>query len=170
MKLLLDRKPQIASGVYIAPTARIYWDVRIGKDSSIWDGAVLRADHEPIEIGEGCSIQEHTVVHVDEDYPVKIGNFVTVGHRAVIHGATIGDNCIIGIGAIILNGARVGNNCIVAAGAVVREHQEISDNSLVAGVPAKVIKSLTPEQQERIRTNARIYIQLKDEYLKRQGQ
>ncbi len=168
MKLLMDKSPRIDTGVYIAPTARLYWDVRVGKDTSIWDFTVIRADHEPISIGEGCSIQEHTMIHVDEGFPVTIGNFVTVGHRAVIHGATIGNHCIIGIGAIVLNGARVGNHCIVAAGAVVKENQQIPDNSLVAGVPARVIKTLSPEQLERIRVNAEIYIHLKEEYLKRQ--
>ena len=164
----MDKSPRIAPGVFIAPTARLYWDVTVEKDSSIWDYVVIRADHEPIYIGEGCSIQEHTMIHVDENFPVTIGNFVTVGHRAVIHGATIGHHCIIGIGAIVLNGARIGNHCIVAAGAVVRENQEIPDNSLVAGVPARVIKTLTPEQRERIHVNAEIYIHLKTEYLKRQ--
>ncbi len=155
----------IHPSVYIAPTARIYGKVKIGANSSVWDGVTIRGDLEPIEIGEGCSIQENVVIHVDVDYPVKIGNYVTVGHDAVVHGAVIEDYCIIAIKSAVLSGAHVGTNCIVGAGAIVMENKEIPPNSVVFGIPAKVAREITPELKEKIIQNARSYIDLSRFYL-----
>ncbi|NOX35956.1 MAG: gamma carbonic anhydrase family protein [Calditrichaeota bacterium] len=165
---LLNRQPNIDSSVYLASLARIYGAVTIGARSSVWDGAVIRADMEPIVIGAETSVQENAVIHVDKGFPVHIGNGVTIGHGAIVHGATIGDNCIIGIKATVLNGARIGNNCIIGAGAVVTEGKVIPDNSLVLGIPGKVVRELDEAAVEKIRENARIYVELSRHYLEKQ--
>ncbi len=163
----IQDKLKIHPTVYIAPTARIYGEVTIGAYSSVWDGAVIRGDLAPIEIGENTSIQEGVVVHVDTDVPTKIGNNVTVGHGAIIHGATIGDNCIIAIQSVVLNRAVIGENSIVGAGAIVMEGKEIPPNSVVFGVPGKVVKSVTDEMKKSIAENARVYVELAQAYRER---
>lgn len=142
---------------WIAPGAIVIGDVRISRDASIWFGAVLRADDDSIEVGEGSNIQDNAVLHVDPGFPMRIGTGCTVGHRAMLHGCTIGDNTLVGMGATVLNGARIGSNCLIGAGALVTEGKEIPDNTLVVGSPAKPIRQIGPEGVEDLRRGAKIY-------------
>ena len=146
-------------GAYIAPTAQVMGDVRLGKDASVWYGAVLRGDDGYIEVGEGTNIQDNSVVHSDPGSNTVIGANVTVGHACIIHGCTIGDGSLIGMGAIVLNGAKIGKNCLIGAGALVTGKADIPDNSLVMGSPAKVIKELTAEQIAANHENTAHYVQ-----------
>jgi carbonic anhydrase/acetyltransferase-like protein (isoleucine patch superfamily) len=154
---LQDWIPQIDPTCFVAPNATIIGQVTLARGASVWFNVVVRGDMAPITIGEETNVQDLSMVHVDYNTPTVIGRRVVVGHRAIIHGATVGDDCIIGMGAILLNRSRVGINCIVAAGAVVREDFAVPDGSLVAGVPAVVKRPLTPEETERIRRNATDY-------------
>lgn len=153
------KDPQIQSGAWVAPQAVVLGDVRIGDRSSVWYHATVRADREHIEIGKGSNIQDNAVVHVDKGYPVRIGDYVTIGHGAIIHGCSIGDNSLIGMGAILLNGVQIGQNCVIGAGALVTQHMIIPDNSLVIGSPAKVLRQVTPEELAANRRNANAYIE-----------
>lgn len=131
------------SGDYwIAPNAQVIGRVRIASGGSIWFGAVLRGDNEYITLGEGSNIQENCVCHTDIGFPLSVGKNCTIGHSAILHGCTIGDNSLVGMGATVLNGAKIGSNCLIGAGALVTEGKEIPDNSLVVGSPAKVIRTL----------------------------
>ncbi len=145
-RLRLNRTPQIDPTAFIAPNTSIVGDVEIGAESSVWFGAVIRADTEAIRIGARTNIQDGCILHADPGYPIHIGNNVTVGHGAIVHSATIEDCCLVGMRATILNGAVVGANSIVGAGAVVTEGMVIPPNSLVVGVPAKVKRQLAWEQ------------------------
>ncbi|UOM34149.1 gamma carbonic anhydrase family protein [Acuticoccus sp. I52.16.1] len=148
-----------ASGsVWIAPGAHVMGDVVLGERTGVWFGAVLRGDNTTITIGEGTNIQDHVMVHVDPGYPATLGKGCTVGHRAIIHGCTIGDNTLIGMGAIVLNGARIGNNCIIGAGALITEGKEIPDGSLVVGTPGKVIRQLDDAAAEQLKRQALSYV------------
>lgn len=151
-------RPQVDDSVFVAPTATVIGEVALGRDASVWYGACLRGDLAAITIGAGSNVQDNASVHVDTGIPACIGDYVTIGHNAVIHGATIEDGVLIGMGAIVLNHAKIGKGSLVAAGAVVREGMDIPPGSLVAGVPAKVLKELTPEQQAHLRENAEVYI------------
>lgn len=144
--------------VWIAPDAQLMGKVHLGRDVGIWFGAVLRGDNEPITIGAGSNIQELTVMHTDPGLPLSVGEGCTIGHRAILHGCTIGDNTLIGMGAIVLNGARIGNNCLVGAGALVTEGKEFPDNSLIVGSPAKVVRQLDEEAIKRLRGSAQSYV------------
>ena len=144
--------------VFIAPGAVVLGDVYLEENVGIWYNATVRGDREPIRIGKGSNIQDNCVVHVDKGYPVTIGENVTVGHGAIIHGCSIGDNSLIGMGAILMNGCRIGKNCIVAAGALVTQGFEIPDGSLVMGNPAKIKRSVTEEEIEHSLQNAQLYI------------
>ena len=148
-----------AAAFWIAPGAHVIGRVRIGDDVGIWFGSVLRGDNEWIEIGAGSNVQENCVLHTDPGFALTIGTGCTIGHGAVVHGCTIGDNCLIGMGATILNGARIGNNCIVGAGALVTEKKEFPDNSLIVGSPAKVIRTLDAAAEEALRMSAQKYVQ-----------
>ena len=141
---LEERQPQFddRDSVWIAPDAHVIGDIRIGRDVGIWFGVVLRGDNEPIVLGEGTNVQEHTVMHTDIGFPINVGKGCTIGHRAMLHGCTVGDNTLIGMGAIVLNGARIGNNCLVGAGALVTEGKEFPDNSLIVGSPARAVRQL----------------------------
>lgn len=150
--------------LFIAPGAVCMGDVALGKDCSIWYHATVRADRAPIKIGSGSNIQDNCVVHVDKGFPVTIGNYVTVGHGAILHGCQVGDGSLIGMGAIILNGAKIGRNCIVAAGALVTQNTEIPDGMLAMGSPAKVIRKLSEEEIASNRKNAEEYIKEAREY------
>jgi carbonic anhydrase/acetyltransferase-like protein (isoleucine patch superfamily) len=154
-----DVKPTLpGEGRYwIAPGAVVIGKVILAEDVSIWFGAVLRGDNEPIEIGASTNIQEHVMVHTDPKYPCTVGPGCTIGHRAIIHGCTIGANSLIGMGAIVLNGAKIGNNCLIGAGAVVSEGRDIPDNSLVLGVPAKVVREVTEDQIAMIKRGVDSY-------------
>ncbi|MDN2579242.1 gamma carbonic anhydrase family protein [Aquibium sp. ELW1220] len=154
-------KPQFedAATNWIAPDATLIGRLRIGRDVGIWFGAVLRGDNEPIEIGAGSNVQEHTVMHTDIGFPLTIGKGCTIGHRAMLHGCTIGDNSLIGMGAIVLNGARIGENSLVGAGALVTEGKEFPPNSLIVGSPAKAIRQLDDKAIELLRWSANHYVE-----------
>ena len=152
-------------GVFIAPTATVIGSVTIAPGSSVWFGAVIRSDMALIQIGRNTSVQDNAVIHVREGIEARIGDQVTMGHGAIVHGAQIEDTVLIGIGAIILDRARVGAGSIIGAGAVVTEGTQIPRRSLVLGVPGKVVKGVTPEQIQWIEANAKSYTELAQRYL-----
>lgn len=158
------KPPEIHDSVFIANTASVIGGVKIGENCGIWFGAVLRCDMDPIIIGKNCNIQDNAVVHVDDHFPAIIEDNVSIGHSAIVHGATIRKNCIIGMHATILNGAEVGENCIVAAGAIVMQNQIIPPNSVVMGVPAKVKKAADEQTLAMIRRNWEVYCEFAAEY------
>ncbi|WP_029136321.1 gamma carbonic anhydrase family protein [Nakamurella lactea] len=155
---LPDRRPQIHESAWIAPTATIVGGVSVAADASIWYGVVLRADSGPIEIGAGSNVQDNSVMHTDEGLTLRIGRRVTVGHGAIVHGADIDDDVLIGMGAVLLNHCRIGSGSIVGAGAVVSEGAVIPPNSLVLGVPGKVRRQTTDAERERIAGGASGYV------------
>lgn len=144
--------------VWIAPDATVIGNVTLGRDASIWFGAVLRGDNEQISIGEGSNLQEHVIVHTDPGYPVSVGKGCTIGHRATLHGCTISDNSLVGMGAIILNGAKIGRNCLIGAGALVTEGKEIPDNTLVVGSPGRVVRQLDDAAIRKLTASAEHYV------------
>ena len=145
--------------VYTGHNAVITGDVSLSEDVSIWHNAVLRGDEGSITIGTRTNIQDLVMIHTGmPDYSVTIGHDTTIGHSAIIHGCTIGDECMIGMGAIIMNGAKIGNQCIVAAGSIVTEHKTFPEKSLILGSPAKVIRALTDDEIQKIRDNAEAYV------------
>lgn len=150
--------PQIAESAWIADSAQVMGDVQLGADASVWFGTVVRGDTAHITIGEGTNVQDASVLHADKGMPLTIGRHVTVGHQVMLHGCTIGDESLIGIGAIVLNGAKIGKNCLVGAGALVTEGKEFPDGSMIIGSPARVVRQLTPEQIEGLRRSAQHYI------------
>ena len=152
------KTPQVDSTAWIADSAQVMGHVTLGPDASVWFGCVLRGDTESMTIGEGSNIQDLSVLHADHGMPLTIGRHVTVGHKVMLHGCTIGDESLIGIGAIVLNGARIGKNCLVGAGSLVTEGKEFPDGSMIMGTPAKVVRELTPEQIEGLRLSAQHYI------------
>lgn len=160
IKDLKDKKTKIHPEAFVAETADVLGDVTLGEGSSIWYGAVARGDMSSITIGKCTNIQDNATIHVDTDTPCKIGDYTTVGHNAVIHGCEIGDNCLIGMGSIILNNAVIGHNCIIGAGALITEGAVIPPNSLVMGSPGKVKKEVTKEQIETVKYNAVRYEEL----------
>ena len=148
-----------AAGTYwLAPDAHVMGKVRLAADVGIWFGAVLRGDNEWIEIGEGSNLQEHAMLHTDPGAPLSVGRNCTIGHRAILHGCTIGDNSLVGMGAIILNRAKIGRNCLVGAGALVTEGKEFPDNSLIVGSPAKAIRTLDDAAIAGITRSAENYV------------
>lgn len=147
-----------AASNWIAPDAVLIGRVRIGGNVGIWFGAVIRGDNEWIEIGADSNIQEHTVMHTDLGFPLTIGRGCTIGHRAILHGCAIGDNSLIGMGAIVLNGARIGPNSLVGAGALVTEGKQFPERSLIVGSPAKVIRTLDDDAVERLKGSAGHYV------------
>lgn len=151
--------PTLHPSVFVADGAHLIGDVRLARDVSIWFNAVLRADINLIEIGERTNIQDGAVLHVTHEYPVRIGRDVTVGHRAIVHGCTIGDCCLIGMGSVILDNAQVGSYSLVAAGAVVREGFVVPEGVLVAGVPARVVRALTDDERRAIAESALHYVE-----------
>jgi carbonic anhydrase/acetyltransferase-like protein (isoleucine patch superfamily) len=152
--------PKIAASAYIDQSAQVIGDVVVGERSSIWPNVTVRGDVNWIRIGEETSIQDNSVLHCDAGlFPLQIGSRVTVGHLAMLHGCTVEDECLIGIGAIILNGAKIGSGSVIAAGTVVPEGMQVPPQSMVMGVPAKVKRPVTPEEQERFRQNAKRYVE-----------
>lgn len=143
---------------WIAPDASLIGRVRLGRNAGVWFGAVLRGDNELIDIGEDTNIQEHSVLHTDMGFPLVVGRGCTVGHRAILHGCRIGDNSLIGMGAVVLNGAEIGRNCLVGAGALVTENKKFPDNSLIVGSPAKVVRELDEEAVRGLRWSADHYV------------
>ena len=151
--------PSLSGGVWIAPNASVIGDVHIGTDASIWFGVVIRCDNEPVRIGDGTNIQDNSVLHSDVGFPLTIGKGITIGHKAMLHGCTVGDNSLIGIGATILNGAVIGKNCIIGAHALITEGKQIPDNSLVVGSPGRVMKTLGEQQVQMLKASALHYIE-----------
>ncbi len=143
---------------FIAPDAVIIGNTRLGRDVSVWFGAVIRGDNDAITIGDRSNVQENTIMHTDPGYPLSIGSGCTIGHKVMLHGCTIGDNTLIGMGAIVLNGAKIGKNCLVGAGALVTEGKEFPDNSLIMGQPAKVVRTLDEAQARRLSAGAEHYV------------
>lgn len=152
-------EPRIHEDSWIAPDANLIGKVVIEEGASVWFGSTLRADHEEIRVGAGSNVQENCVMHIDPGYEVLIGKNCTIGHKVMLHGCTIGDNSLIGMGATVLNGARIGKNCLIGAGALITENKEIPDNSLVMGVPGKVVRSLDDAAAQRLTASALHYQQ-----------
>jgi len=156
----LDRvAPRVAASAWVADSAQIMGNVELGEDASIWFGAVVRGDTEVIRIGDRSNIQDGSVLHADIGKPLTIGNDVTVGHKVMLHGCTIGDGSLIGIGAVVLNGAKIGKGWIVGAGSLVTEGKEFPDGSMIIGSPAKVVRELTAEQQQGLVMSAVHYVE-----------
>jgi gamma-carbonic anhydrase len=152
--------PKIAPSAYVDRGAQVIGQVTIGERASLWPGVVARGDVNTIEIGQESNIQDNSVLHCDApDFPLRIGSRVTVGHLAMLHGCTIGDDCVIGIGAIVLNGANIGEGSVIAAGCVVPEGMEIPPGSMVMGVPGKIRRPVTGEEQERFQANVQHYVE-----------
>ena len=152
--------PKIAASAYIDPSAQVIGDVVVGERSSIWPNVTARGDVHSIRIGDDSNVQDNSVLHCDEGlFPLEIGNRVTVGHLAMLHGCTVEDDCVIGIGAVVLNGAKIGKGSVIAAGAVVPEGAEVPPDSMVMGVPGKVRRQLTEDERQRFRENARHYVE-----------
>ena len=148
----------IDKSVFIAPGAQVVGDVTIGKDCGVWYNAVVRGDSREIVIGERTNIQDLALLHVDKQYKLRVGDNVTIGHSAIVHGCSVGNNVLIGMGAIIMNGAQIGDNCIIGAGALVTEDMVIPDGMMAYGSPAKVIRALSEEETLWILENADIYV------------
>ena len=150
--------PQVAASAWVADSAQVIGNVVLGEDASVWFGTVIRGDTESITIGAGSNIQDASVLHADIGKPLVVGERVTVGHKVMLHGCTIGDETLIGIGAVVLNGAKIGKHCLVGAGALVTEGKEFPDGSMIIGSPAKAVRELTPAQIEGLRMSAQHYI------------
>ena len=153
-----EASPNIDPSAYIADAANIIGNVDIAANASIWFGVTIRGDNENIRIGENSNVQEGCILHTDPGYPLTIGNNVTVGHQAMLHGCTIGEGALIGIQAVILNGAKIGKNCLVGAGALVTEGKEFPDNSLIIGSPAKAVRTLSEEDIAHLHENTDGYV------------
>lgn len=151
--------PDVAESAWIADNAQVMGAVQLAANASVWFGVTVRGDTETISIGEGSNIQDGSVLHADVGKPLTVGKNVTVGHMVMLHGCTIGDESLIGIGAVVLNGAKIGKNCLVGAGSLVTEGKEFPDGSMIMGSPAKVVRELTPEQIQGLRLSAQHYIE-----------
>ena len=154
-----DAFPEVAPSAWIAPGAHVIGAVNLGEESSVWYGAVLRGDTEPIHIGARTNVQDGCILHADPGYPAIVGDDCVVGHNAIVHGCQIGNGCLIGMGATILNGAKVGERSIVAAGALVPENKEFPPRSLIVGIPAKAAREVTEEQTRSIARGVREYVE-----------
>lgn len=163
------KSPVVAPDVFIAPGASVVGDVKIGGGSSIWFGTTVRGDFQPITIGAFTNVQDNTTIHVMGDTPTEIGNYVTIGHNAIIHCSKIGDNCLIGMGSIILGYSEIGDNCIIGAGTILTQYKKIPDNSLVFGNPAKIMRALREDEIEALRESAMHYHECAKEYTKYLG-
>ena len=157
---IAGRTPELHPQSWVAPNATLIGQVVLAAGSSVWYGAVLRAETEPIEIGAGTNIQDGVTIHVDPGFPARVGTGVSVGHNAVLHGCAVGDDSLVGMGAVVLNGAAIGAGSLIAAGAVVPQGAVIPPRSMVAGVPGKIRRELSDEEVSNIRTNALMYQQL----------
>lgn len=150
--------PTISESAWVAESSQIIGDVELGDDANVWFGVVIRGDNEPIRVGRRTNIQDACVLHSDPGFPLTLGEDVTVGHKAMLHGCTIGDGCLIGIGAIVLNGAKIGKNCLVGAGSLVTEGKEFPAGSMIFGSPAKAVRQLSAEQLDGLRLMAHHYV------------
>ena len=156
--------PRIATSAFVAPDAVIIGDVELAEESSIWFKAILRGDIERITVGKGSNIQDGSVMHTDPNNPCIVGEHVTVGHKAMLHGCNIGNNTLIGIGATLLNGSKIGANCIVGAHSLVTENKTFPDNVLIMGAPAKIARELRPDELDKLRANADRYVDRAQRY------
>jgi carbonic anhydrase/acetyltransferase-like protein (isoleucine patch superfamily) len=158
---LADRRPTLPpeGHCWVAPNASLIGDVRLGLEASVWFGAVLRGDNEPIIIGARSNIQEMSTLHTDMGYPLEIGEDCTIGHNAILHGCTVGDGTLVGMGSVILNGASIGRGCLIGAKALVTEGKTFPDNSLIVGSPAKAIRTLEPEAIAGVLASAKHYVE-----------
>ncbi|MDT0393449.1 MULTISPECIES: gamma carbonic anhydrase family protein [Streptomyces] len=154
------REPKIDEDAFVAPTASVIGEVTLGAGASVWYGAVLRGDVERISVGASSNVQDNCTLHADPGFPVSVGERVSIGHNAVVHGATVGDDCLIGMGATVLNGAVIGAGSLVAAQALVPQGMVVPAGSLVAGVPAKVRRELSAEEREGLTLNGTLYAEL----------
>ncbi len=150
--------PQIAESAWVADSAEVMGDVTLGEEVGIWFGVVVRGDTASIRVGAQTNIQDLSVLHADVGMPLTIGSGVTVGHKAMLHGCSVGDDSLIGIGAVVLNGAKIGKGCLVGAGSLVTEGKEFADGSMIMGSPAKVVRQLTAEQLQALRLSAQHYV------------
>lgn len=155
-----DREPSVSPSAWIAPTAAVIGEVTLGADVSVWYSAVVRGDLDTITIGERSNVQDGCALHADPAFPLRIGSGVSIGHNATVHGCTVGDDVLIGMGAVVLNGATIGEGSLLAAGSVVSQGMQVPPRSLVAGVPAKVKRELSEAEVAHIRTNAAAYVEL----------
>ena len=153
-----EHTPQMQEGVWIADTATVIGDVHLGRNVNLWFGAILRGDNDPITIGDNTNVQDAAVLHTDDGVPLDIGANVTIGHKAMLHGCTVGDYSLIGINAVVLNGARIGKNCIIGANALIPEGKDIPDGSLVMGSPGKVVRELNDGQKQMLQASAAHYV------------
>jgi carbonic anhydrase/acetyltransferase-like protein (isoleucine patch superfamily) len=152
-----DLSPRLEDGAWAAPSADVIGDVRLGPRASVWFGAVLRGDNTPLILGEETNFQDGAIGHSDADFPLTIGARVTVGHQAILHGCTVADDCLIGMGARILNGAVIESECIVGAGALVTEGKRFERGSLIVGAPARVVRQVTEEEKQMLRASSAHY-------------
>lgn len=158
---LADRRPEIHPDAWIAPNATVIGDVRLAADASLWYGVVARADSDSISVGRGSNVQDNSVMHVDPGRALTIGEHCTLGHRVVVHGCTIGDRVLVGMGSIVMNDVVIGDECLIAAGSLVLEGTEIPAGSLVMGSPAKVRRQLTEEERAKLMRSAEVYLRNK---------
>jgi len=158
LEAFLRKKPSLGKDVYLARTAAVLGDVTLGDHSSVWYNAVLRGDINRIVVGQHTNIQDNAVIHLADDFPCLIGSWVTVGHSAIVHACTVGDECLIGMGAVILDGAVIGNQCLIGAKALVTPGTKIPDGSLVLGAPAKVVRTLSDQERGELRYWAEKYV------------
>jgi carbonic anhydrase/acetyltransferase-like protein (isoleucine patch superfamily) len=156
---LAEHTPELGPDTWVADSAQVIGQVQLGAQASVWYGAVIRGDNDHIRIGARSNVQEHSVLHVDRGVPLHIGEDVTVGHQVVLHGCSIGDGTLVGIGSVVLNRARIGKHCLVAAGALVLEGAEFPDGVLIVGSPAKVKRELSAEEIARLQASAAHYVQ-----------
>ncbi|MGE9296515.1 MAG: gamma carbonic anhydrase family protein [Puniceicoccales bacterium] len=163
----LSKTPDIHPSAYVAPQATVIGDVTLKAQSSVWPGAVLRGDINSIVIGEGSNVQDGSVVHLADDYGVEVGNYVTIGHLAMVHACQIGDECLIGMSSTVLDGAVIGPRCVVGAGALVTKGFVAPEGSVIMGVPGKIVKTLTPEEQADLRKWAEKYTVVARAHMKR---
>lgn len=154
-----DVKVRAEGDYWVADNATVVGNVLLKQDANIWFNVVLRGDNDLITVGEGSNVQDGSVLHTDVGYPLEIGAHVTIGHKVMLHGCTIGEGSLIGINSVILNGVKIGKNCIIGANALLTEGKEIPDNSMVLGSPGKVVKTLSPEQAQKIRLGAAHYVE-----------
>ena len=150
--------PRVASSAWVAESAQVVGNVHLGDNTSVWFNVVMRGDNEELRVGRGSNIQDGSVVHSDPGYPVTLGDNVTIGHKVMLHGCSVGDGSLVGIGAVVLNGARIGKNCLVGAGSLVTEGKEFPDGSLIVGSPAKAVRQLSPEQLESLKAIPQGYV------------
>lgn len=162
--LLADQKPTLAESVFVAPGATVIGAVSLGDESSVWYGSVLRGDINRVIVGAQSNVQDLSVLHVSDDFAAIVGERVTIGHRAIVHACTVGDEVLVGMGAIILDGAEIGPRCIIAAGALVTKGARIPEGSLVVGSPGRVVRSLSPEEQRSNAALALKYVEVSRRY------